>query len=275
MFQPAEMGETGKWPADQVERRAVASLVPYARNARRHRARQIAELADLIREYGWTIPVLIDEDGQIIAGHGRVLAAQQLDLVDIPVIVARGWTDTQKRAYRLADNEVAAHSDWNKELLRVELADLAQQAVDLSSIGFSAADALIQPDAKGGELPQALQLQPAREYALIMCADLDEWERLKVELNLTPVRRGGYRKGSEFDDTGTQRVVAAADLLKLLNRPHYRGDASYQGELDDIVLSQDEADRLHAGFTDEALERAGRGGRAIVRRRRAKAAAAA
>jgi hypothetical protein len=196
-----------RWP--------VAKLIPYARNARKHGPAQIAEIAGLIREYGWTTPVLVDDTGRIIAGHGRVLAAHQLGIVEIPAIVAAGWTDLQKRAYALADNEIAAHSAWNKELLRVELADLAQQGVDLETIGFTAADtAAIDP--KAGELPQALQLEPAREYAVIMCADLDEWERLKVALNLTPVRRGGYRKGSPFDDVGMQRVVLAADVLRLL-----------------------------------------------------------
>lgn len=203
------------WPADKVERRAVAQLIPYARNARKHTAAQIAEIAGSIREWGWTVPVLIDETGRIIAGHGRVSAAHQLDIKEIPVIVARGWTDAQKRAYALADNEIAAHSTWNKELLRVELADLAAQAVDLTLTGFTAGDAAAV-DPKAGELPQAIQLEPAREYAVIMCADLDEWERLKVALGLTPVRRGGYKKGSPFDDVGTQRVVKAADVLRLL-----------------------------------------------------------
>lgn len=205
---------TKPWPADKVERRPLASLVPYARNARKHGPAQITEIANAIREWGWTVPVLIDEKGRIIAGHGRVLAAQMLELADIPVIVAAGWTDTQKRAYALADNEIASHSTWNRELLRVELADLAELAVDLETIGFRTAD--VKADTPAGELPQALQLEPAREYVVVMCADLDEWERLKVALDLRPVRRGGYRKGSPLDDVGTQRVVKAADVLKLV-----------------------------------------------------------
>ena len=105
--------------------------------------------------------MLIDEGGRIIAGHGRVLAAQQLGIVDVPAIVARNWTETQKRAYALADNEIAAHSSWNKELLRVELSDLAAQAVDLKLMGFDAAD-IATIDPRAGELPQALQLEPPR-----------------------------------------------------------------------------------------------------------------
>jgi hypothetical protein len=82
-------------------------------------------------------------------------------------------------------------------------------------MGFAASD-ILERDTPEGGLSQALQLQPKREYAVIMCADLDEWERLKMALSLTPVRRGGYKKGSQFDDVGTQRVVKAADVLPLL-----------------------------------------------------------
>jgi hypothetical protein len=204
------------WPADQIERRPVAELIPYARNARKHSPTQIAEIAGSIREWGWTIPVLVDEDGQIIAGHGRVLAAHQLAIPDIPTVVARGWSDAQKRAYTIADNEIAMHATWNKELLRVELADLQAQAFDLEKIGFAPSDALVE--AETDELPQALQLEPAREYAVIVCATPDEWERLKVVLDLTPVRRGGYKKGSPLDDIGTQRVVRASDFLAMIEK---------------------------------------------------------
>jgi hypothetical protein len=203
------------WPADQIERWPVARLVPYARNARKHTAKQVAEIAASIREWGWTIPVLIDDAGRIIAGHGRVLAARQLAIIDIPAIVARGWTEAQKRAYGLADNQIALNASWDLTMLRVELADLRDQAVDLALLGFAASDAIPREDA-GTSLPAAVQLAPAREYAVVMCADADEWERLKVALNLTPVRRGGYKPGSPFDDIGTQRVVTAAAVLGLI-----------------------------------------------------------
>jgi hypothetical protein len=204
------------WPADAIERRAVAALIPYARNARRHRPSQVAEIAASIKEWGWTVPILIDERDAIIAGHGRVLAAERLAIDDVPVVIARGWTEQQKRAYRLADNEIAMHAQWDKTLLRVELKELRDQGVDLELMGFAAEDALVGGDDPNEGVPQALQLHPPLEYVLIMCADLAEWERLKVALNLTPVRRGGYRKGSPLDDVGTQRVVKAADVLPRL-----------------------------------------------------------
>ena len=89
------------WPADKVERWPVAKLNPSARNARTHPEAQIAQIAASIVEWGWTTPALVDEQGSLIAGHGRVLAARQLGLAEIPVMIAKGWTDAQKRAYAL------------------------------------------------------------------------------------------------------------------------------------------------------------------------------
>jgi ParB-like chromosome segregation protein Spo0J len=113
------------WPADQVERRAISGLTPSARNARQHSDAQISQLMASIREWGWTMPVLIDEVGSIIAGHGRVLAADLLGLDQVPVMVARGWSEEQKRAYLIADNKLTENGDWDHALLRIELGDLA------------------------------------------------------------------------------------------------------------------------------------------------------
>jgi ParB-like chromosome segregation protein Spo0J len=86
------------WPADKVERRAVSSLVPYAKNARTHSDEQVSQIAASIEEWGWTIPVLIDPAGGIIAGHGRVMAAQALGIDEAPVMVAKGWSDDESAA---------------------------------------------------------------------------------------------------------------------------------------------------------------------------------
>ena len=110
-----------QWPADKVERRAVAMLVPYARNARTHSQAQIDQIAASIREWGWTVPVLVDEEGGIIAGHGRVLAAQKLGISDVPVMVAAGWSEAQRRAYVLADNKLALNAAWDDAKLEIEL----------------------------------------------------------------------------------------------------------------------------------------------------------
>ena len=92
------------WPADKIKRRKVDALIPYARNARTHSDEQVAQLAASIKEWGWTTPVLVDEDGEIIAGHGRVLAARKLGIKEIPTMTATGWTKAQTQAYVLADN---------------------------------------------------------------------------------------------------------------------------------------------------------------------------
>jgi DNA modification methylase len=123
-----------EWPADRVERRPTASLVPYARNARTHSESQVAQLAASIREWGFTMPVLVDEAGEVIAGHGRLLAAETLGLEAVPVMVAKGWTARQIKAYRLADNQLALNAAWDVKLLAAELGELPGLE---SLIGFS------------------------------------------------------------------------------------------------------------------------------------------
>jgi ParB-like chromosome segregation protein Spo0J len=125
------------WPADHVERRSVESLIPYARNARTHSDEQVAQIAASIKEWGWTTPVLVDETGQIIAGHGRVMAARKLGIEEIPVMVASGWSEAQRRAYVLADNQLAANAGWDMDLLKVELQDIGNMSFDLDKIGFN------------------------------------------------------------------------------------------------------------------------------------------
>src|SRR6516165_9746557 len=109
------------WPAYQIERRPLAALVPYARNARTHSDGQIGQIAASIREWGWTMPVLIDEAGTIIAGRGRVLAAARLGIDQVPVLIARGWSEAQKRAYVIADNKLTDNAGWDEALLRLEV----------------------------------------------------------------------------------------------------------------------------------------------------------
>ena len=119
------------WPADKIERRSIASLTPYPRNARTHSDEQIGQVAASIREWGWTIPILVDESGGVIAGHARLLAAKKLGLPDVPVMVASGWSDAQKRAYVLADNKLALNAGWDEDLLMGELADLRTLDFDI------------------------------------------------------------------------------------------------------------------------------------------------
>ncbi|WP_182179453.1 site-specific DNA-methyltransferase [Methylobacterium radiotolerans] len=125
------------WPADHVERRPISALVPYARNARTHSDEQVDQIAASINEWGWTTPVLIDEESGIISGHGRMLAAAKLGIADVPVMVARGWSEAQRRAYCIADNQLAANAGWDRDLLRVEFGALQELDFDIALTGFS------------------------------------------------------------------------------------------------------------------------------------------
>jgi ParB-like chromosome segregation protein Spo0J len=128
--------EMTNWPADKAKRQKTNSLIPYARNSRTHSEQQVSQIAASIKEWGWTTPVLVDEDGGIIAGHGRVLAAQKLGIDEVPTIVATGWTKAQKQAYVLADNQLPQNAGWDMDLLKVEVQDLDSEGFDLSLIGF-------------------------------------------------------------------------------------------------------------------------------------------
>jgi DNA modification methylase len=150
-----------EWPATAIGKRAVEALIPYARNARTHSEAHIAQIAAAISEWGWTNPLLIDESGTIIAGHGRVLAARKLGIAEVPVIVARGWSEAQRRAYILADNQLALNAGWDESLLRLELADLRDMAFDLSLIGFGEAEqAALLDNTEGLTDPDDAQAAP-------------------------------------------------------------------------------------------------------------------
>jgi DNA modification methylase len=120
-----------------IEYLSIDALIPYARNSRTHSDSQVAQIAGSIKEFGFTNPILIDEDGGIIAGHGRVLGARKLEMTEIPTITLTGLSDAQKRAYVIADNKLAMNAGWDDEMLRLELADLTDLGFDLDLTGFS------------------------------------------------------------------------------------------------------------------------------------------
>jgi ParB-like chromosome segregation protein Spo0J len=115
----------------------VEELIPYARNARTHSDAQVAQIAASIREFGWTNPILLDGQSGIIAGHGRLLAARKLGMSEVPCIELAGLTETQRKAYILADNKLAMNAGWDDEMLRLELGDLAAMDFDMALTGFS------------------------------------------------------------------------------------------------------------------------------------------
>ena len=132
-----KMNKKTKNPADKVEQWPIDKLVPYAKNSRTHSEEQIAQLAASIKEWGFTSAVLVDEEGGIIAGHGRVMAARKLGMESLPVMVAAGWTDAQKRAYVIADNKLALNAGWDNDLLALELGELGDLGFDVELTGFT------------------------------------------------------------------------------------------------------------------------------------------
>ena len=116
---------------------SVASLVPYARNSRTHSPQQVDKIAASIREFGFLNPIIVDGENGIIAGHGRVMAAQKLGLADLPVIEASHLTEAQRRAYVIADNRLALDAGWDNDMLKIELQDLDAEGFDLNLTGFS------------------------------------------------------------------------------------------------------------------------------------------
>jgi DNA modification methylase len=132
-------GNPGKHPLTMIDL-PIDKLVPYARNARTHSKEQIAQLRSSLREFGFVSPVIIDNDYNIIAGHGRVAAAKEEGYKTVPCVFAENLTEAQKRAYILADNRLAMNAGWDEEMLAVELSDLQADAFDVSLLGFTDAE---------------------------------------------------------------------------------------------------------------------------------------
>jgi DNA modification methylase len=132
---------TASWFADKIEQWPTSKLLPYARNARTHSDAQVAQIAASIAEFGFTNPILAGSDGVIVAGHGRLAAAQKLGLEIVPVVVLDHLSPTQRRALVIADNRIAENAGWDDAMLRIELEALQLEGFDLDITGFDA-DAL-------------------------------------------------------------------------------------------------------------------------------------
>ena len=123
------------WAADNVNKRLVSELIPYDRNPKIHPDSQIKQLSDSIREWGWTMPILIDENDQVLAGHGRLFAAKELNLEEVPCMTATGWTEQQKKAYVIADNKLAENGEWDTGLYFSQLKEMSNEGFDLGLMG--------------------------------------------------------------------------------------------------------------------------------------------
>jgi ParB-like chromosome segregation protein Spo0J len=131
-----------------IQEKTVAELIPYVNNSRTHSDEQVAQIAASIKEFGWTNPILIDEQNSIIAGHGRLMAARKLGMDKIPCIEVKNLTEAQKKALIIADNKLALNAGWDNDLLKLELENLQELGFDLDILGFDADElnALLEPE---------------------------------------------------------------------------------------------------------------------------------
>jgi len=189
----------------QIEQKLISDLIPYANNARTHSDEQVTQIASSIKEFGFNNPILIDKDNGIIAGHGRLEAAKKLGYTEVPTIKLEHLTDTQRKAFILADNRIALNSGWDTTLLSLELKELDTE-LDLTSLGFDAKElaALLAPEQVEGntdedsvpDVPEEPITKPGDIYKLgnhrLMCGDstsIDAVDKLldgnKVDLIFT------------------------------------------------------------------------------------------
>ena len=236
---------TASWLADKIEQWPTAKLVPYARNARTHSEAQVAQIAASIAEFGFTNPILAGSDGVIVAGHGRLAAAQKLGLEMVPVVVLDHLNPTQRRALVIADNRIAENAGWDDAMLRVELAALADDAFDVALTGFDA-DALAELMA--GEEPDA---------------DGQTDDDAVPEVSETPISRSGdiwllgaHRLlcGDATAAASYERLLAGEQADMVFTDPPY--NVNYANSAKDKMRGKDRAilnDNLGDGFYDFLL----------------------
>jgi len=211
--------------ARRIEIWPVGRLVPYARNARTHSDAQIAQIAASIAEFGFNAPILVDSNAGIVAGHGRLLAARKLGLPEVPVVVLDHLTDTQQRAYIIADNKLSENAGWDEKLLAAELTDLEHEGLDLRLVGFSdeELEALLENDGDGSapedeepipEPPSQPITQPGDVWLIgghrLVCGDcrdLDVIEKLLDGKRANMVMTSPPHAQREYDPTSGFKPV--------------------------------------------------------------------
>ena len=258
----------------KLEYRSVEALIPYARNAKQHPDAQVAQIAASIREFGWGAPILVDGNNNVIAGHGRLLAARKLGMAEVPVVSMDHLTDTQRRALILADNKIGENASWEDELLGIELSELKDAGFDLELTGFSTEEweALIageETDKEGltdeDAVPEVVEpiSKPGDLWVLgehkVLCGDatkLDDYKRLLgdelVDMTFTdPPYNVNYANTAKDKMRGKNRPIMNDNLgdsfeqfLKdaCANIVVYTKGAIY------IAMSSSELDTLQSAF---------------------------
>lgn len=224
-----------------IIQRNVGDLIPYARNSRTHSEDQVAQIAASIKEFGWTNPILVDSGGVVIAGHGRLMAARKLGYTEVPTIELSEMTETQKRAYVIADNRLALNAGWDNEMLTVELNELLADGYSLDILGFDAKelDALLEPEVIEGlvdedAVPEAGPepiTKPGDVWLLgkhrVMCGD-------SASIDAVDVLMAGKKANMVFTDPpyniASEKPSAAAqirDSFKRLNESEWDKDFNF------------------------------------------------
>jgi len=266
---------TASWFADKIEQWPIAKLLPYARNARTHSDDQVAQIAASIAEFGFTNPILAGSDGVIVAGHGRLAAAQKLGMEVVPVVVLDHLSPTQRRALVIADNRIAENAGWDDAMLRIEIASLQDDDFDVSLTGFDA-DALAElmagdePDGEGEtdddavpEVSETPVSRPGDVWLLgghrLLCGDstvIESYDRLldgeQVDMVFTdPPYNVNYANSAKDKMRGKDRAIlndnlgdGFYDFLLAALAPtiaHCRGGIY-------VAMSSSELDVLQAAF---------------------------
>jgi len=159
----------------KIEQIKTGELTPYARNSRTHSDEQVQQIVASIREFGFTNPVLIDESGMIIAGHGRVMAAQQMGLDDVPCIRLAHLSEAQKRAYVIADNKLALNAGWDEQILAAEMKEIQSSGFDMGLMGFDddeLSEFLALADIDVDEQKEPDAVPPADNHAITVEGDI-------------------------------------------------------------------------------------------------------
>ena len=227
----------------KIEQRPIEALIPYINNSRKHSDEQVAQIAASIKEFGWTNPILVDGANGLIAGHGRLLAARKLGMDKVPVIELAHLSETQKKALIIADNKLALNSDWDTDLLMLELQELNNDDYDLSVLGFDKdeLDALLNPieptvgltdEDAVPDVPDEPKTKPGDIYVLgnhrLMCGDscsINDMEKLcndrKVDMWLTDPPYNVAYEGKTKDALTIQNDSMSDDGFRQFLRDAY------------------------------------------------------
>ena len=237
----------------------ITELKPYEKNARTHSADQIKQIAESIKEFGFISPVLIDEQNNVIAGHGRIMAAKKLGMESVPCLYVEGLTEEQKRAYILADNRLTELGGWNMDLVDLELSSLNELGFDTSLTGFEIdlEDVTDIPDDKYTTNINIPQYEPSGDGAYLGdCVDTEKYKALLDEIEQSKI------PDSEKDFLRLAAARHIAFNYKNIAEYYATADAEMQKLMEKsalVIIDYDDAIRdgyaKLSGYLDEIEER--------------------